>query len=331
MSGPQRTNRMILIGLALVLLAGGLAGCGGSFISADDGGVAVSPGAPGKDAYVEATAEPPMAPEAQEEYGEYDRGNSVEGGTTADADRMIIRTQTLRLEVASTSEAVATLRSLVRDHEGVITDLQVATDTDEWIYRYDSSGYATSDTALRGWVTVRVPAERLQSFTDKAMQLGEVKWQSEGTQDVTQQYVDLSARLENLRVEEARMRDFFDAAEDVEDMLAIERELQRVRGEIESMDAQVKYLERQAAMATVTIELTEPKPVVRPDGDTWGFRDAVTAGFRGAANVLTFAIAFIIATAPLWIVAVIAFFIVRFIVRRRRAKHVPAAPSGPDA
>jgi hypothetical protein len=323
---------MIAIGLALVLLTGGLAGCGASLVSTNDDGMGISQGAPGKDSYVESTAEPPMAPDvAEEQYGEYDRSGSVEGVVTADADRMIIRTQTLRLEVESTATTIDTLRDLVSDHEGVITDLQVATDTDEWIYRYDSSGYATGDTALRGWVTVRVPAERLQSFTDKAMALGEVKWQSEGTQDVTQQYVDLSARLENLRVEEARMREFFDAAEDVEDMLAIERELQRVRGEIESMDAQVKYLERQAAMATVTIELTEPKPVVRPDGDTWGFRDAVTAGFRGAANVLTFAIAFIIATAPLWIVGIVAFFVVRWILRRRRAQRVGETPRQPEA
>ena len=48
-------------------------------------------------------------------------------------------------------------------------------------------------------------------------------------------------------------------------MLAIERELARVRGDIESMTAQLTTMERQAAMATLTIELVEPKPIVRPD------------------------------------------------------------------
>ena len=141
----------------------------------------------------------------------------------------------------------------------------------------------------------------------------------------------MSARLANLRAEEARLRTFFDDAKNVSEMLAIEQELSRVRGEIESLDAQVKYLERQAAMATVTIELTEDKPVVRPEGESWGFIEAITTGIRGAANVLTFAITFLIATAPLWIAALAAFFVVRAVIRRRKAKRLAAEAAAPEA
>jgi hypothetical protein len=171
---------------------------------------------------------------------------------------------------------------------------------------------------------VRVPVDRFATFTDEVIALGTVRYQSEASEDVTQQHVDMAARLENLRAQEARLREFFDAAKTVDDMIKIEQELSRVRGEIEGLDAQVKYLERQAAMATVTIEFTEEKPVVRPDGDTWGFRDAITNGVRGAAEVLTFGIALIIATAPLWLIALVAFFIIRAIVRRRRNRAVPS-------
>lgn len=244
---------------------------------------------------------------------------------TASADRLIIRTQTMRLEVKSTPDAVDEIRDMATQYSAVITDLQVATETDDWLYRYDEYGYAVGDgAALRGWVTVRVPADQLDAFIEDARDLGTVKFQSEGTEDVTQQHIDLSARLENLRAEEQRLRSFFDAANNVQEMLAVEVELNRIRGEIESLDAQVKYLERQAAMATVTIELTEERAVVRPDGEDWGFKDAITDGFRGAANVLTFAIAFIIATAPLWLLGLIVFFVVRLIMRRRRAKHAVA-------
>jgi hypothetical protein len=252
-------------------------------------------------------------------------------GATPQTDRMIIRSKTLRLEVESTPEAVDSLRALVAKHAGVITNMQVATDTEDWLYRYDEYGYTVGDgAALRGWMTVRVPAEELETFVDGAIGLGTVKYQAEDTEDVTQQHVDLAARLEKLKAEEVRLRSFFDAANDVQDMLAIEAELNRIRQEIESLDAQVKYLERQAAMATVTIELTEERPVVRPEGDSWGFSEAITAGFRGAANVLTFGIAFLIATAPLWVVALIAFFIVRAIVRSRRKKRDSAAASTPS-
>jgi len=68
--------------------------------------------------------------------------------------------------------------------------------------------------------------------------------------------------------------------------LDVERELSRVRGEIESMQAQLQYLEQQAAMATLTIALSEPGPVVSPGSDGWGLGTAVTDGIRAAAALV---------------------------------------------
>lgn len=247
---------------------------------------------------------------------------SATSAATSGQDRMIVRSQTLRLEVVDTAKTVEKLRELASKHSAVITDMQVATDSDQWLYRYDESGMAIGDgAALRGWVTVRVPAESLDGFVEGARAFGTVRYQSENTSDVTEQHVDLTARLDNLRAEEARLRTFFDSAKTVQDMLLVEAELNRVRGEIEAMTAQITYLERQAAMATVTIEITEKQAVVRPEGENWGFRDAITSGIRGAANVITFALAFALATSPLWLVGLLALFIVRGIIRRRRAKR----------
>ncbi|MEO7589313.1 MAG: DUF4349 domain-containing protein, partial [Arachnia sp.] len=189
-----------------------------------------------------------------------------EGGDNG-GDRLIIRTKTLRLEVASTNDAMDKIRDLTRTHSGTVSDLQMATDSEEWVYRNVENG---DGAALRGWVTVRVPTDGYEDFIAAVAGLGVVKFQSEATSDVTQEHLDLSARLENLRAQEVRLRAFFDAAKNVEDMLAVEKELGRVRGDIESLDAQVTYLERQAAMATVTVELTEPRAVVRPGGESWG-------------------------------------------------------------
>ena len=312
--------RLVALALTLGLLAGLTPGCAFSpdeavedsavQMSRDGYGVTGSAGSPAPgELNAEAASEPAVAADASKK---------------ADADRMVIRSKTLRLEVDSTTDAVEEIRSLVKANDGVIANLQVATDTEDWLYRYDEYGYTTGDgAALRGWVTIRVPADRFEAFVDSVITLGKVKYQTEDTEDVTQQHVDLSARLANLQAEEVRLRTFFDAAKNVEEMLAIEVELNRVRQEIESLDAQVKYLERQAAMATVTVELTEPQPVVRPSGDDWGFTDAITSGFRGAAEVVTFLIAFIIATAPLWIIAILVFLIIRAIVKRRRARRAP--------
>jgi hypothetical protein len=328
----ERTRWSYTITLAAALIVGCamLAGCGALFpdqVSTEDSrNVATTP---------------PMGPSESvvEPYGQSGGAAPEKGDVAAvpQPDRLVIRSKTLRLEVDRTADAVGEIRALAKKHEAIITDLRVATETDDWVYRYDESG-ASSGEALRGWVTVRVPAAAFEAFVDEVSALGTVKYQSEATEDVTQQHVDLAARLENLRAEEKRLREFFDAAKNVNEMLAIEQELSRVRGEIESLDAQVEYLERQAAMATVTIELTEPKPVVRPDGESWGFADAITNGFRGAAGVIKIAITALIATSPLWLTGLALLAVIRAIVRRRRASRAsgesdrtPPAEPGPSA
>jgi len=320
-TGLGRTTASVLAALLVTVLAAGCALTAtqtGSEESRDGTYSGVAP--------VQGEVVAPAEGEATADSGKSDVA------AISEADRMIIRTKTLRLEVESTADAVDEIRALAKGHSGVVTDMQVATDTEDWLYRYDEYGAAVGDgAALRGWITVRVPADQFEAFIDATSELGTVKFQSEASDDVTQEHVDMTARLKNLQAEEARLREFFDEAKNVTEMLAIEQELSRVRGEIESLDAQIKYLERQAAMATVTIELTEDKPVVRPEGESWGFIEAITTGIRGAANVLTYAITFIIATSPLWIAGLAIFLVIRAIVRRRKTKRVAAEESVPTA
>lgn len=250
-----------------------------------------------------------------EEAGEY----PAEDGEDTDApEQMVIRTKTLRFEVESTPEAVTRIREMTLAASGTVSEMRVASD-DGWVHRDDGNGEA-----MRGWVTVRVPTDGYEAFLDEVMGLGELEYQSEASEDVTQEHVDLTARLENLRAQEQRLREFFDAAANVEEMLAIEQELGRVRGEIESLDARITHLERRAAMATVTLELTEPRPVVAPQGPSWGFVEAVTDGFRGAAELVTGVLTVLIATSPLWVAGLVLFFPIRALVRKRRAREAAA-------
>lgn len=253
------------------------------------------------------------------------------GGDEATGDRLVIRTKTMRLEVDSTTDAVEEIRDLTRSYEGTVSNMRIATG-DDWVYHYDEVGNVVGDgAAVRGWVTVKVPTDSYEDFVNDVGELGEIIYQSESTDDVTQQHVDMSARLENLQAQEERLREFFEAAEDVEDMLAVEQELGRVRGEIESLDAQITYLERQAAMATVSVELTEPDAVVEPPGQSWGFLDAITEGIRGAARVLTVTLTLVIATSPIWILGLVLFFPIRALVRRRRAASAAKAAAARPA
>lgn len=306
--------RRAMATVVALLLAVLVAGCSSSGQSTDMPGVEPAP--------------------AQDGGGKAFPEEGTEGGD-GDEGRLVIRTKTLRLEVESTADAVTEIRDLTRTHDGTVTDMQVATDTDEWLYRYDERSNLTGDgTALRGWVTVRIPTDEYEEFVAEVGELGTIKFQSEATDDVTQEHVDLSARLANMRAQEERLREFFDAAKNVTEMLAIEKELGRVRGEIESLDAQVTLLERQAAMATVAVELVEPRAVVRPEGESWGFVQALTDGVRGAAQLVSVALTVLIASSPLWLAALILFFPIRALVRRRRAADTtttaPTPPTPPD-
>ena len=293
--------------LAAILMAVLVAGCSSSGSGADE--------------------MPAIEPAPAQDGGAAMPEEGGEKNDSGDGDRMIIRSKTMRIEVTSTADAVTSIQDLARTYEGTVVNMQVSTDTDEWLYRYDENGNLLGDgTALRGWVTVRVPTDAYEDFIADVAKIGVVKAQSEATDDVTQEHVDLSARLENMRAQEVRLREFFEAAKNVTEMLAIETELGRVRGEIESLDAQVTWLERQAAMATVSVELTEPQAVVSPDGGSWGFVEAVTSGIRGAAQVLTVTLTVLIASSPLWLAALILFFPVRAYLRRRSGRGAAPAP-----
>ena len=113
-------------------------------------------------------------------------------------------------------------------------------------------------------VTLRVPAEKLASVEAQVAKLGKVLTQSAVRERCHPAARRPAARLKNLQAEEVRLRSFLDKATKVSEMLEIERELSRVRGEIESMQAQIAYLEQQAALATLTLALSAPGALVQP-------------------------------------------------------------------
>jgi hypothetical protein len=258
------------------------------------------------------------------------------GGTGSDAskipaaEKLIVRNKTLRIEVKDVQGTVTKIRDLAKRDGADIQQLQVATSIDEPIYRPmegDQAASSGSGTALRAFVTIRVPADKYQAFIDDAVKLGDVKFQTESADDVTQQHIDLKARLDNLRAQETQLRDFFTKAKNVSEMLQIEQELSRVRGEIESMAAQVAYLERQAAMATVTLELTEPKALVRPTGIDWGVGTAFTNSVRAFVSTMNVLIVMLGPALALAVFLGLPVALVVWVVVRRVRKRRPAAAS----
>ncbi|MDY0386393.1 MAG: DUF4349 domain-containing protein [Methanolobus sp.] len=175
---------------------------------------------------------------------------------------------------------------------------------------YDS--YYGSDAGKEGHVTVRVPESKYSSFLASVEDLGEVTSKSVNAQDVTEEYIDVNARLDNLQRQETRLQEILNMTVTVEEVLSVEKELGRVRGEIESLTGRLNYLEDRIKFSTINIHVTEPRPISR----SWGIRDALSESVNGFISMVNALIVLVGYVLPLLII--VAFFGGAFVLLRRR-------------
>ena len=156
--------------------------------------------------------------------------------------RYRIRTGSLELTVLSTRETVEQVRQIAADAGGYISDSYI---------------YTVKEDLYHANLTLRVPENRFDAVMEQLRGLGKFANERTGDDDVTMPYLDLEARLKTLEAQEVRLRDLLAKAETVEDILNVERELQRVRQEIESLSAQFKHLQDQVRFSTITVGIRE--------------------------------------------------------------------------
>lgn len=118
-------------------------------------------------------------------------------------------------------------------------------------------------------ITIRVPAPQYSAAVEHVAGLGQVSDRKLETIDVTDEYVDLQVRLENARNVRKRLEALLEKAENVEAALEVERELGRVTGEIERLEAQLELLKKRVAYSTITVQFER---VARQGEAIRGFR-----------------------------------------------------------
>ena len=195
--------------------------------------------------FAEERAATKMAPASPENLVRVDEVAAKPAETPASdvANRKLIRNATVQLEIGSFDDAVQKITAFANEERGYIAT---------------TSSEKQANGKLRGEVIVKVLPENLDRFLQKIHGLGELKNQTLGTDDVTKAYFDTDARLKNARVMEQRLIDMLKTKTGkVSDLLQVEKELGRVREEIERMQGQLKYWDSQVQFATVTISLTE--------------------------------------------------------------------------
>jgi len=159
------------------------------------------------------------------------------------ANRKLIRNASVELEIVSFDDAVQKITAFANEERGYVAT---------------TNSQKQANGKLRGEVIVKVLPENLDRFLQKIRGLGELKNQTLGTEDVTKAYFDTDARLKNARVMEQRLIEMLQTKTGkVSDLLQVEKELGRVREDIEKMQGELKYWDSQVQFATVTISLAE--------------------------------------------------------------------------
>lgn len=170
--------------------------------------------------------------------------------------RKVIYKGSLDLVVKDFAEAEQGLKGIIEKSQAFIDELSEDR-------RAGSQRYAK-------WV-VRVPADGVQKFLDQIGTLGVTQYRGLSADDVTEEFVDLAARMKSKRQLESRLLELVASkAGDIRDLASLESELARVREEIERMEGRVRYLSDRVAMSTITITMREealfvaPAPVTPP-------------------------------------------------------------------
>ena len=191
-------------------------------------------------------AEPaPPVPEPPSDF-QWQATGEIEGGQSTIveiADRQIISQASLSVEVEDVTGAVAQVRTIAETRGGFISQLSTT----------GTPGRQRSD------LTVRVPQGEFFDTLESIKRLGEVWSENAGSEDVTEQFIDLEARLRSALREEQSLLSLLERADTVSNILTIERELSRVRSDIERLQGQINYLSRRVDLATISVALFPPE------------------------------------------------------------------------
>ncbi|MET8529819.1 DUF4349 domain-containing protein [Micromonospora sp. NPDC005172] len=304
----RRGGAILAAGTLVAALA--LAGC-----SAGDSGSADSAGT---------AAEAPR--------GALDKGSGAEAAGTAGAgapdlrvdQRAIIYTGSMRVQVTDVDAAAREVSALVTRAGGFVGGDQ----------RRSAEADAVAELQLR------VPAARFSGVVEEVAKLGRQQSREINTQDVTEETVDLEARIITQRARVDSARRLLARANSIADLVSLENELGRREADLASLEAKKRRLADLTALSTITVALAGPAAKTSEEKNETGFLVGLKGGWKAFATSMTVLLTVLGALLP-WLVAVgVPLAVVLLVLRRRRRspaqtaeisapQPVPAARSAP--
>ena len=220
--------------------------------------------------------------------------------TSAATDPRLIRNADLRVEVPSLEPALDRVREVAADQNGTVAGLEL---------RAESGARRTAT------VTVRVPEDRFDATLAALRTVGTVRSESVQAQDVTEEYVDLSAKRASLARQLDQYHRIMENTTGVDQVLKVQEEVERVQLELDRTDGRLRYLESRTDFSRVTLRLEEPAPLA--GGALPSIVEVLGAGVQGFFGVLAWLVILVISVLPLVLVGGGAWYLYR---RYRRSR-----------
>ncbi len=153
------------------------------------------------------------------------------------------------------------------------------------------AGSPGDDVIQTGTLVVRVLADRYLKVLDEYRKLGSVQQIQTSSQDVSDEFVDLQARLRNQQAQQAVLLDLMRRAQTIQESIAVQNQLSQVTQEIERIEGRIRFLNSRTSFSTITLNLMVPAASTQPrHPNLWeqsGLGDAVNTALRMSTNVLS--------------------------------------------
>ena len=220
-------------------------------------------------------------------------------------DRKIQRNANLTLEVKNINESIDKLNNIISSFGGDI----ISSNKGGFDY---GQPYAN--------IRLRVLSENLDSVLIEFKKLSsKVISENIYTNDVSEEFIDVEARLKIMKSTENRFNDLLSKSEKIEEIIQVEKELMRIRGDIESLEGRLNYLTKTTDTSEINLNLNEQIPIT---GESWEINESFKEAFQnlsGFAKGLTnFAINVIVFIPVIFISAILVFFIRKYIKNRNK-------------
>ena len=226
-------------------------------------------------------------------------------------NRKIIRNGELTLEVTTPQDVQRKISSIAEALGGFVV-------TSESKQRQIAEG---AKPEIEISLVIRVPAAQFGTAMDQVRSAGNRVVEEKITgEDVTEEFIDLEARIKTQKALEDQFLEIMKRASKVEDALEVERQIAEVRTEIEKLEGRKRFLENRASLSTITVTLQTPTAIaVNTSGFGRDIREAVADSVQIAIAIVLFLIRFVIVMIPIFLLLILPLWLLaRFFLRRAR-------------